>query len=248
MGYLISKSIAKGSRPLVLDSKLASVELEYTKTRNEYIVHGTDQIEVKDLLKIVPRDYVLFPNGVLASEGFRRVDGQWVVFEDPLANEILYRSCSVIEHGGYPLTVESALVSFGKENVKQVSTALLQLVSTACVGEYSPHFFGYDPTDTSEVVDETDPNVNVYCGSLALWEADENDIYPHTLISLAHVLAKVGNSERPVVALIEEECSKRGVKGYPSRGRFLLAFEFALNVAKGKVTLVDAPPTPYTRI
>lgn len=242
-------------RPLQVTKDSEKFELDFSRVRGSYTLPPFSEDlyrrEYEETLKSLAYDYVLFPNGLLSYEGFRRSDGVWITFEDDMTREIAYRICVTVEHGGYPPSLGSFFEQVAGVDKRRLVFALSQLIGSSCFGHSTPSEFGYDPTDTVDSLDGVElTSCNLYCGSLALWESNENDVYPHTLISLAHYLLRDESTGgvMPVITYLEKLCFQRGARGYPNGRRGLLSFEVAKAIALGDLVLLDVPSTPFTRI
>jgi len=243
-----------GVRNTVRPLLLRDADIEYTKTRNGYILgefDGSDEAieEAYRAIEPLPETYRLFPQGVLLDDGrFRRCDGVWIKLEDKATRALVSLMCTIASRGGYVDTLwDFTMVTretIGLDMDRAVFAASQAIVCGIC-GEYSAYEMGYVPVQ--KLLDYEEGR-NIYCGDLALWEMRENLKIAHMLI--AHQFRKViGNDETTtVIELIERRCAEKNIPGLPHPPAFDEYYRLACEIEAGVYRFVDSPPVEFTRI
>lgn len=246
------RPIEKSNRPLFL---LEDIGLEYSKVKQGYILkkfNGDEEIldAAFKLVENLPDDYLLYPNGILINNKFRRCDGVWIIFEDEMSLRLLKNAEFIISQGGYANTKIGylALAHVEKIEVDLITFAIAQLVSTGALGEFTPSELGYIPEQGTVDYKE---NYCIYCGQMALWETSLEGNYYANFITTAHLFRKVydpdNEIELPLINILEERCLNENVKGFPNLKYEGLCYKLACEIEGGQYQFVDEPPEYYTR-
>jgi len=260
---MIVKGMLNNKRPLFL----VEVDLEYSKTKNGYVLpayNGEFPENAIEFLNEYPSDYLLFANGIVdprKPEMFRRSDGLWIRYEDQIAKRILDSINAFAERGGYPYMLSDIFrfhVEYMNQKEEHVIYALSQLIATGAIGMWKPSELGYkhetskqeipDPSDEDAFVDFASKH-SIYCGSLALWEVDEKKFFPHLLHAHSYrkLFGRPDIDGIPVITYVERICKKRVILTLDDEF-FRVLFEVALELERGEIGFLDDIPLPYTRV
>ncbi len=223
----------------------------------------------------LPKDLLMFPNFYFVYEKMliRRCDGLWIDYIDPIAVRAIQSVYHSVEVSGLPVQFELAreifrevylsqfeasLVDKGDEGMKEFielapHTALIadymlgSAIATALFGPYKPSELGYVPefeySDFSE--DETE-DYSVYCGSMALYEVENNLQIFHMLTSHAYRPLEGGGLDGITVLNLLNEYSRphREAWGALSQGRLACSITIVHELLKRKVCFADSYPEP----
>lgn len=198
----------------------------------------------------LPDYYLLAPLVHLAPDGwFRRCDGVWLYYEDPLTYQLVYNASFSAFFGGYPIPYELFLSRYAN-NSEQAVFSLGQALATGAVGEYKPSELGYVPSKHRKTeMRKNNGCENIYCGDLALWEYIDNFNIDHMTIShLFRPITGEDIDEMPVINYIEMKCKEMGAKTLLGREYKEIANDLAYKIENGTYSFLDVKPVYFTRV
>jgi hypothetical protein len=220
----------------------------------------------------IPEHFLMFPNFYPVGELFRRCDGVWIRYTDPLAQEIFLEMSLNVEMGGLPYrfdlardhlreTFLNALKNELSEEEKSDRQALEELtqfchlladymlgsaVAVGLFGPFRPSELGYEIQQPQKELDQRElPYHSMYAGSMALYETDRTGSAFHMLTSHAYRMVEVGNSDLTLLTVLN--AYSRDVPdglGALSAGRYTLAVDLAYEVERGNIVFLDCYPEP----
>lgn len=242
---------------------MIQADLEYEKTRRGYVLKkydGSQELlsEAYRIVNELPEDYLLFSQGDIKGNWFRRCDGSWIQIQDEatlalvkLMHHYTLRAAYVDSVSGF-INVTSRDLGIDTDHAV---FAVAQAVSSGLLGEYTPYDFGYSPRYLEEV-DYSTEKPNIYCGDLALWEHFPDLQTDAMHICSAHFPRKIIESSAEdessgitIVELIERRCVEKGIPGgYPPIEMLQELYFLACEIEAGRYRFVNEPPVFFTRV
>jgi hypothetical protein len=278
-------------RPLVLRREFGDFPLYYEYRGGEYVVKEPmvnpkeKKVSEEDLERSsrileecskfcdrIPGHFLMYPNFYPVDEHFRRCDGVWIRYADPLARDIFLEMSLNVEMGGLPYRFDLARDHFWKtllhalqnelseeeKSDKQVLEELTQfcrqvadyMLGSAVVvglfGPFKPSELGYEIQQPQKELDQRElPYHSMYAGSMALYETDQTARAFHMLTAHAYRMVEVNNSDLTLLTVLN--AYSRDVPdglGALSAGRYALAVDLAYAVERGNIVFLDCYPEP----
>lgn len=238
-------------------------DFEYEKTRRGYILKKYDESqelldEAYRIVRDLPEDYLLFPQGDIKGEWFRRCDGLWIQIKDEATLKLVTLMHHYAIRAAYVDSVSGFINITSRDlgiDVDHAVFSVAQAVSSGLLGEYTPYDFGYSPGYLKEA-DYNTEEPNIYCGDLALWEHFPELQTDAMHICSAHALRKIIDSSAEedssgitVIELIERRCVEKGIPGgFPPIEMLQEFYCLACEIEAGRYRFLNEPPVFFTRV
>jgi hypothetical protein len=220
----------------------------------------------------IPERFLMFPNFYPVGEQFRRCDGVWIKYTDPLACDLFLEMSLNVEMGGLPYRFDLAREHFretflhtlqkefseeeksDKQFLEELTEFCYQMadymlgsaVAVGLFGPFKPSELGYEVQQPQRELDQRElPYHSMYAGSMALYETDLSCYAFHVLTAHAYRMVEVDNNDLTLLTVLNTY--SRNVPdglGALSAGRYTLAVDLAYEVERGNIVFLDRYPEP----